>query len=99
MLELKLIHVNKRVPRLLTHWDWDKMAATVQTAYWNSFSYVESIFFFIKVTLKFAYNGLINNKPAWALMVAWHQTGKKPLSAPMVASFTDAYMYHSATMS
>ena len=28
----------------------------------------------------------------------WHQTGKKPLSEPMVASFTDAYMYHSASM-
>ena len=31
-------------------------------------------------------------------VMAWHQTGDKPLSAPMMAVFTDANKRHSAQM-
>ena len=48
----------------------------------------------IKISLKFIPTGPINN--IWALfqMKAWHQPGDKPLSEPMMALFTDAYMRH-----
>ena len=36
------------------------------------------------------------NKPALVQKMAWHLTGNKPLAEPMVASFTDEYMHHSA---
>ena len=35
-------------------------------------------------------------KSALVQMMAWSQTGKKPLSEPMMDQFTEAYMRHSA---
>ena len=32
-------------------------------------------------------------------MMAWHQTGDKPLSEPMMIQFNDAYMYYSTSVS
>ena len=32
-------------------------------------------------------------------IIAWHRTGDKPLSEPMMAYVADAYMHHSASMS
>ena len=32
-------------------------------------------------------------------IMAWRQTGTKPLSEPLLAKLTDAYMRHSAEMS
>ena len=41
----------------------------------------------------------IDNKPALVQKLAWRLTGDKPLAEPMMAYSTDAYMYHSASMS
>ena len=30
--------------------------------------------------------------------MAWHRTGDKPLSKPMMTQFNDAYMRHSASL-
>ena len=38
---------------------------------------------------------LINYKPVLVQIMAWRWTGNKPLSEPMMAEFTDAYLYHS----
>ena len=38
--------------------------------------------------------GPIDNKPSLVQIMAWHQTGAKPLSQPLMAQFTDAYMCH-----
>ena len=42
--------------------------------------------------------GEIKNIPALVQIMAWRQPGDKPLSDPMMAQFTDAYVRHSASM-
>ena len=34
----------------------------------------------------------IDSKPAWVQVLAWRQTGDKPLPEPMMTQFTDAYI-------
>ena len=48
----------------------------------------------IPLSLKFIPRSPINNKPALVQVMAWRQTGDKPLSEPMLTQFTDAYMQH-----
>ena len=52
----------------------------------------------IKISLKFVPKGPINNIPALVQIMAWRQTGDKPLSEPMIVYLSDAYMGHSASM-
>ena len=58
----------------------------------------ENVWISIRISLKFAPEVPINNKPALIQIMAWRLTGAKPLSEPMMAYFTDAYMRHSASM-
>ena len=53
----------------------------------------------IDVPLKFVTKSPINNIPALVQMMAWRRPGDKPLSEPMLAQVTDAYMRQSASMS
>ena len=64
----------------LTHWGRDKMAAIFQCIFMN-----ENIWIFIKISLKFVPKGPINNIPALFQIMAWHQSGEKPLSEPRLA--------------
>ena len=57
----------------------------------------ENVLISIKISLKFVPKDPINNIPA--LTMAWRRPGDKPLSEPMLVSFADAYMRHSAPMS
>ena len=41
----------------------------------------------------------INNIPTLVQIMAWRRPGDKPLSEPMMVSFNDAYMRHSASLS
>ena len=52
----------------------------------------------IIISLKFVPRGRINNLPTLVQIMAWCRWGYKPLFEPMMASFTDAYMGHSASM-
>ena len=52
----------------------------------------------IKIS-KFVPNGPIDNNPALVQIMAWRRIGDKPLSEPMLARFTDAYMRHNGDMS
>ena len=54
----------------------------------------EKFCIFIKISLKFAPNGPIDNNPALVQIVAWCRIGDKPLSEPMLTQFTDAYKRH-----
>ena len=36
----------------------------------------------------------IDNKPELVQVMAWHQTGDKPLPEPMLIKLIDAYMRH-----
>ena len=51
----------------------------------------ENVRIAIKISLKFVPKGPINNNPALVQIMAWRQSGDKPLSA--------SYMRHSASMS
>ena len=53
----------------------------------------------IEISLKFVPQGQINNIQALVQIMAWRRPGDKPLSEPMMVSFTEAYMRHSASMS
>ena len=59
----------------------------------------ENVWISIKIQLKFAPLVPTDNKPALVQMMAWHLAGAKPLSEPMMAYSTDAYMGHSISMS
>ena len=49
--------------------------------------------------MKYVHKGPIDNKPALVQIMAWRRIGDKPLSEPMMAQFSDAYMRLSASMS
>ena len=63
----------------LTHWGWGKMAAIFKCILLN-----ENVTIWIKISLKFVPEGPINNILAMVQLMAWHQTGDKPLSEPMM---------------
>ena len=46
----------------------------------------------IQISLKFVPRSSVDNKPALVQVMAWRQTGDKPLPEPMRTQFTDAYM-------
>ena len=46
----------------------------------------------IQILLKFVPKGPIDNESPLIQVMAWRRTGDKPLSEPMLAQFTDAYM-------
>ena len=48
----------------------------------------------IWISLKFVPKGPINDSTALVQVMAWRQTGDKPLSEPMLTQFTEAYIQH-----
>ena len=50
----------------------------------------ENLCILMQISLRFFLKGPINNTPALVQTMAWHWTGGKPLSAPVMAWFTDA---------
>ena len=48
---------------------------------------------------KFVPEGPIDNKSALVQVMAWCQTGAKPLPKPIMTQFNDAYMRHLASLS
>ena len=53
----------------------------------------ESISISIQISLKYLPKGQINNYPALVLIMTCRLIGDKPLSEPMMAEFTDAYIW------
>ena len=48
----------------------------------------------IQILLKFVPRSPIDNKPILVQIMAWCQTGDKPLPESMMIQFIDAYMWH-----
>ena len=48
----------------------------------------------IQISLKFVRKGPVDIKPALAQVMAWCQTGDRPLPEPTLTQFTNAYMQH-----
>ena len=46
----------------------------------------------VKISLKLVPKGPIDNEPALVQIMAWRRIAGKPLSEPMLAWITDAYM-------
>ena len=59
----------------------------------------ENITILIQFPLQFIPEGPIDNTSVLVQIKAWRRTGDQPLSEPMIAWFTYAYMRHSASMS
>ena len=53
----------------------------------------------VQISLKSVPYGQIKNTLAFVEIMAWCRTGGKPLSEPMMASFTDAYMRYTVSIS
>ena len=70
------------------------MAAILQTSFSNTFSMNEKIGILIRISLKFVSRGPVDNKSVLFQVMAWCQSGAKPLSEPMQTHFTDAYIRH-----
>ena len=47
-----------------------------------------------QISLKLVPKSPVDYKPALVQVMAWRQTGDKPLPEPMMTQFTDAYMRH-----
>ena len=60
--------------------------------------FTEYFGFAIQISPKFV-PGVLIVKPVLAQIMAWSHTSNKPLSEPMMVSFTEAYLSHSASMS
>ena len=54
----------------------------------------ENFCIMIKISLKFALKGPIDNNRALVQVMAWGQIDNKPLSELMLTRFTEAYMCH-----
>ena len=48
----------------------------------------------IQISMKFVSRSLIDNMSALVQVMAWRQTGDKPLPEPMLTQFADAYVGH-----
>ena len=64
-----------------------------QMTFLNAFSSI-----LIKISLKYVSKGPIDIKSTLVQVKAWHQTGNKPLSEPMMTQFNDTSMPHPASM-
>ena len=62
------------------------MAAIFQTTLSNAFVLNGNVRISIKISLKFVPKGTITNNPALVQIMAWRQSGDKPLSEPMMVS-------------
>ena len=73
---LKQLHRNIS----LTHWGWDEMDDIFKRIFLN-----ENHFILIQLSQKYVSRGPIINMPASVKIMAWRQTGDKPLSEPKIA--------------
>ena len=48
----------------------------------------------IQISLTYVPRSPVDNKPALVQVMAWRQTGDKPLPGPMMTQFIDFYMWH-----
>ena len=92
--KLSLRQVGFGIPliSLLTHLPLNKMATNLADDIFNHIFLNENVWILIEIPLKFVPKGLIDNKPAFVQVMAWHRTGDKPLPGPMLTQFNNAYM-------
>ena len=82
----------------LTHLPLDKMAAFLAADIFKCIFLNENCGIPSQISLKYVPSP-IDNRPALFQVMAWCQTGNKPLPEPMMTQFIDAYMRHYREMS
>ena len=83
--------INATLSTALLRCGWDEMGAITQTTFSTHFKLLNENFWSLnKMSLKDVLYGSIDNKPALVQVMALRRTGDKPLSEPMMASFTGA---------
>ena len=70
------------------------MAASMADDIFKCIFFNENVRIFIQISLKFVPKGPIDNKSALVQVMAWCQTGNKPLPGPLLAQFTSTYVRH-----
>ena len=80
--------------KMFKHWGWERTIDILQM----TFS-IKKVLISIKISLKLVPVGQFNKKPALVQMMAWCQTGNKPLFKPMLTQFIVACIYDSAWVS
>ena len=74
------------------------MAAILADDIFSCISLIENDKILIQISLNHIPRSPISNKSALVRVMAWRQSGDKPLPGPMMIQFIDAYMRHSASM-
>ena len=69
------------------------MAAILSDKIFKRIFLNENFRILIRISLKFVSKGPIDNKSALVQVMAWRQTGDKPLPEAVMIQFTDAYMW------
>ena len=69
------------------------------TAFSRNVSLHENLWILNKIWLKYVPWRLIDNMAALVQIMAWRQTGDKPLFEAMLLCYTDIHMRHMASMS
>ena len=85
--------VTMAITEELTYPGLDKMTAIFLKTFCQYIFLNKYTCILIKISLNFVPKGHINNIPALFQIMAWCQSGDKPLS-----EFTDTFMHHSAPM-
>ena len=70
------------------------MAAILADDIFNGIFSIENDIILIQISLNHVPRSPIGNKSALVRLMAWRQSGDKPLPGPMMTQFTDAYMRH-----
>ena len=83
----------------LTHWGWDKMVPTLATYTFKCISLNENSWIFDNISLRYVTWDIIDNMAALVQIMAWRQTGDKPLSEALLLYCADVYMRHLALVS
>ena len=86
--ELTLVYIYFDLTRL----PLDKMATISLTTFSCAFSWMKVLYFDSNCTEVCSQGS--SSKQALVHVMAWHRTGDKALSEPMLTQFTDAYMRH-----
>ena len=81
---------NSVVTNTLTQFGLNKMAYVLQATFSNQLSWMKSASNFTECAPP---GDSIDNKSPLAQVMAWHQTGAKPLPKPMMIQFTDIHIY------
>ena len=77
-----------------THLPLNKMAVILEDNILKCIFLNENDRILTQISLKFVPRSQIDNKSALVQVMAWCQTGNKPLPEPMMTQFTDAFMWH-----